>query len=114
VLSPTTLCLNGGRFRVEVDWETGQGAQGAGQAQELTADTGLFWFFDPDNIELVVKVLDGCTLNQRYWVFAGGLTDVRTEVTVTDTTTGEVETYINPQGTAFLPIQDTDAFATCP
>lgn len=112
--SATTLCLNGGRFRVEADWDTGQGAQGAGQAVELTADTGLFWFFDPDNIESVVKVLDGCALNQRYWVFAGGLTNVRTEITITDTATGEVETYINPQGTAFLPIQDTDAFATCP
>jgi hypothetical protein len=67
VPSATTLCLSGGRFRVEVDWETGQGAQGAGQALELTADSGLFWFFNPNNIELVVKVLNACTLNQRYW-----------------------------------------------
>lgn len=114
VPSATALCLNGGRFRVEADWETKQGAQGAAQAVELTADTGLFWFFSSDNVEAVVKVLDGCAVNQRYWVFAGGLTNVRTEITVTDTATGAVKTYVNPQRTAFLPIQDTNAFAACP
>ena len=25
-------------------------------------DSGLYWFFDPDNVELVAKVLDGCWL----------------------------------------------------
>lgn len=50
----------------------------------------------------------------RYWVFAGGLTDVQTRITVTDTRTGNIKTYLNLQGTAFQPIQDTGAFATCP
>ena len=45
---------------------------------------------------------------------AGGLTDVNVVLTVTDTMTGLVRTYVNPQGTAFQPIQDTSAFATCP
>jgi hypothetical protein len=35
-------------------------------------------------------------------------------LTVTDTQTGTIETYTNPQGTPFEPIQDTNAFATCP
>jgi len=60
------------------------------------------------------KVLNGCGLNQRYWTFAGGLTDVNVILTVTDTQTGAVKIYTNPQGTAFRPIQDTGAFATCP
>ena len=34
-------------------------------------------------------------------------------MTVTDTQTGEVRTYTNPQGTAFEPVQDTSAFL-CP
>ncbi len=33
---------------------------------------------------------------------------------MTDTQTGAVKTYDNPQGTAFRPIQDSSAFATCP
>ncbi len=59
-------------------------------------------------------MLDACALNQRYWVFAGGLTDVRTVITVTDTERNVVKTYFNPQGVAFQPVQDTSAFATCP
>lgn len=31
-----------------------------------------------------------------------------------DSTTDNVRVYQNPQQTAFAPIQDTDAFATCP
>ena len=29
----------------------------------LTSDSGYFYFFDPANIELVIKVLNGCGLN---------------------------------------------------
>lgn len=110
---PTSLCLNGGRFEVTAQWETADGAMGDGQAIALTADTGYFWFFASTNVEVLIKVLDGCSLNQRFWVFAGGLTNVRTVLTVTDTQSGRVRTYTNPQGAAFLPLQDTDAFATC-
>src|SRR5205807_4105842 len=46
-------------------------------------------------------------------VFAGGLTDVNVVLTVRDTVTGTTRTYTNPSGTAFQPIQDTDAFTTC-
>jgi hypothetical protein len=80
----------------------------------LTSDTGYFWFFNSDNVEVVIKVLNGCGLNQRFWVFAGGLTDVKTRILVTDTQTGASKAYLNPQGKAFQPIQDTSAFATCP
>ena len=113
--SDTALCLNGGRFRVEVEWETAQGDEGHGQAVQLTPDTGYFWFFRAGNVEQVVKVLDGCSLgNPRFWVFATGLTNVRVVTTVTDTLRDETRTYVNDQGQAFSPIQDTAAFNTCP
>jgi hypothetical protein len=35
-------------------------------------------------------------------------------VRVTDTLTGRTRTYSNPLGMAAAPIQDTQAFATCP
>jgi hypothetical protein len=63
---------------------------------------------------MVIKVVDGRVVNNRYWVFAGGLTNVNVVTTVTDTQTGAFKTYTNPQGTAFQPIQGTSAFATCP
>ena len=109
-----TLCLAQGRFRVRVHWETAQGTSGAGRADPLTDDTGTFWFFDPANVELVVKVLDACPVNQRFWVFAAGLTDVETRITVEDTARGASQVYRNPRRTAFLPVQDTTTFDTCP
>jgi len=130
------ICLQQGRFRVSAAWQTAQGASGAGQAVRLTPDTGWFWFFDPNNLEVVVKVLDGCAVGAprtstaevssqgadtsygslaqgRFWVFAGGLTNVEVQLTVTDTTTGAVKTYQNSQSTPFAPLQDTAAFP-CP
>lgn len=114
--SSTRLCLNQGRFQVEATWTTRDQTTGPGMAVPFGADSGSFWFFSPTNIELDVKVLDGCvpSLGNHYWVFAAGLTDVHVVLTVTDTKTGDVRTYINPQGTVFQPITDTKAFATCP
>jgi len=111
--SPTVLCLSNGRFKVESTWRTRNGATGLGQAVPLSGDTGYFWFFSSTNVEVVFKVLNACTLNQRFWVFAGGLTDVEVTTKVTDTLAGTVKTYTNVQGTPFKPLQDTDAFSTC-
>ena len=106
------ICLSGSRFRVSATWLSGNNSGNAG-AVRLTGDTGYFWFFSNTNVELVLKVLNACTFNNRFWVFAGGLTDVRTTITVTDTMTGATKQYTNTGGIAFAPIQDTDAMATC-
>ncbi len=108
-----TVCLNEGRFRVELQWGSADDA-GAAAAVPLTNDTGYLWFFNADNVEVMVKVLDGCAFNQRYWVFAGGLTDVKVIMTVIDSETGVAATYYNPPGVAFEPVQDQDTFAVCP
>ena len=110
-----TLCVTANRFRVEVEFETAGGQGGSGQAIKLTNDTGYFWFFDSENVEIVVKVLNACTIAPgRFWVFAAGLTNVQANITVVDTNTGARREYENPLGTAFLPIQDTNAFADLP
>ena len=111
--STDSLCLSDGRFDVRANWQTRDGATGTAHPLRLTTDTGYFWFFDPNNVEMIVKVLNGCPLNSRFWTFAGGLTDVNVQMTVTDTTNGAVRTYSNPQGTAFVPIQDAAAFQGC-
>jgi hypothetical protein len=108
-----TLCLQDGRFRVTASFDTASAPSGHAQTVPLTSDTGYLWFFDETNVEVVVKVLDGCAVNGRYWVFAAGLTDVEVELRVEDTTTGEQWTTSSPQGVAFEPIQDTSAFDTC-
>jgi ELWxxDGT repeat protein len=107
--SSTSLCLNDGRFKVEAEWRDFQGNIGAGQAVAITADTGGFWFFSPENVEVVLKVLDGRTLNDHFWVYFGALTNVEYTLTVTDTTTGATRRYFNPAG-AFGSIGDTRGF----
>ena len=77
-------------------------------------EVGYFWFFNSANIEVFAKVLNACSSNQLFWFYAGGLTDVKVRLTVTDTRTAKVQIYDNPPRTPFRPIQDSNAFATCP
>jgi hypothetical protein len=116
-----TLCLSNDRFKVEATFATTAPAaaasgkdSGTAQVVELTSDTGYGWFFAPENVEFVLKIINACAFNNRFWVFAGGLTDVRVDVTVTDTRSGASKTYINPLGQKWVTITDTNAFATCP
>jgi hypothetical protein len=111
--APESLYLNNNRFKVDVHWTT-SGGSGSGTPVKLTSDTGYLWFFTASNVEMVIKVLNGCGVGGHYWVFAGGLTNVATQITVTDTQTGASKTYRTVAGPPFQPIQDTSAFATCP
>jgi plastocyanin len=107
-----TLCFLD-RFQVELSWRFASGQSGAGGAVSLSPRSGAFYFLAADNLELLVKMLNACG-SGRYWVFFAATTNVEFKVTVTDTQTGRINTYFNPLGKAALPIQDTDAFATCP
>ncbi|HKF42922.1 MAG TPA: hypothetical protein VKG01_07475 [Thermoanaerobaculia bacterium] len=112
-----TLCLNGGRFKVQVTFQLPTPPPPAppappptlASAVGLTSDTGLFWFFSPNNIELMVKVVDGRPFNNRFWVFIGSATNVQYTVTVTDLSTGFARIYTNPQG-ALASYADLNAF----
>lgn len=109
-----SLCLAGARFRVTADWQAPDGRSGHATAVGLTDESGSFSFFDASNIEIVVKVHDACAFNGKWWVFAGGLTNVGVTLTVTDTNPGGgSKTYVNPEGTACPPLQDTEALP-CP
>ncbi|HKV12867.1 MAG TPA: PPC domain-containing protein [Thermoanaerobaculia bacterium] len=110
-----TLCLNGGRFRVEAEWRDFDGNTGSAKVVPFGSDdSGLLWFFHPENWEVLIKVLDGCGVNQRYWVFAAATTNVEYTIRVTDTETGRMTEYTNPLNRISPAITDTGAFATCP
>lgn len=93
------LCLRQ-RFEVQVHWTDPDVAGNFGSSGAIPVtisdDAGLFWFFEPANLELVVKVLDGRVLNGHYWVFYGALSDVEYWVTVRDTVGALSRTYHNP------------------
>ena len=98
----------GDHFGVEVAWQTADG-QGVGMGRRLSGETAAFTFFSPENVELLVNVLDGRALNGHYWVFAGSLSDVAYTLRVRNLETGEVKEYRNPAG-AFASFGDTSAF----
>ena len=108
------LCLRQKRFEVRVHWSnpdrSGDNGAGAAVPVAISDESGLFWFFDPDNIELAVKVLDGRGVNGAFWVFFGALTDVEYWLTVEDTQGGGRRTYHNPPKTT-CGQSDVAAFA---
>jgi hypothetical protein len=108
----TTLLLRDGRFKVDVNWLAPTGSSGQGAAVPLTSDSGYFWFFEDTNVELLVKIHDGCGVNGHFWFFYGALTDVEYTITVTDTQTSAVKTYYGTQHYQ-TSANDVNAFA-CP
>jgi hypothetical protein len=112
--SSTALCLDNNRFRVQVFWSLADGSSGNGQVVPyFSSDSGIYWFFAPTNWELMVKVLNGCGLNQRHWVFAAATTTVEFTLRVRDTNTGIVRMYFNPQNRAADALTDVTAFSGC-
>ena len=111
--SDTVLCLTGERFQVDVTWRRTDGTLAEAENVELTEDSGFFWFFTPSNVEMLVKALDACVINDRFWFSAGGLTDVEVSTRVTDTATGDIRVYRNPASQAFESVLDSDAFPGC-
>ena len=108
------LCLSRDRFRIDLTWHAFDDTAGSGRIVPIGSDdSGLLWFFEADNWEMLIKVLDGCHINQRFWVFAAATTTVEYTLRVTDTATGEIREYFNPLGEAADAITDTDAFASC-
>lgn len=119
----TTLCLDGApgdrRFRVTLHYATAQngGLAGDAAAKALApvgvARGGVLSFGDGTNPEVLVKVLDGCALNDRFWVFAAATTTLGFDLRVEDTFAETTRVYANADHHAANPVVDTAAFATC-
>ncbi len=109
-----SLCLSGRRFHVEVDWTDFEGNEGVGKAREEgTPDSGLFWFFYPNNVEMLVKVLDGCSITNSYWVSVAATTNVAYTLRVTDVMADLTYVVNNPLGNPAPALLDLGALPTC-
>jgi hypothetical protein len=98
---PNVLSLDGGRFAVSLG--RGTPAQGGGllaPASQLSDLSGYFWFFDSQNAEVTVKLLDGSAVNGHFWLFAASMTDQPFTLQVIDTQcpTCPSKLYVNPAG----------------
>lgn len=79
----TELFLRDLRFKVEVVWDDPRVGTGQGRAVPLTDESGGFWFFGEENLEVTVKVLNGRAVNDHFWVFIASMTDVGFTLEVT-------------------------------
>jgi hypothetical protein len=122
VPGPKTLCIDDApgdrRFEATIAFDTAQagGQGGLGNAIDLDSlgitSGGVFWFFNRENPEVLLKVLNACVVNGHHWVFWSAGTNVRMVITVTDRRTGRQRIYQNPDLTPALPVTDIFAF-TC-
>jgi len=115
--SATSLCLLD-RFLINVRWRTdpaGTLTDGAGNVVGCANDgSGLFWFFSANNWEVMVKAIDACSFNDRFWVFSAATTNVYYRLEVLDVRAGQQKIYFNYPGPPAPAVTDTSAFATCP
>ena len=75
-------------------------------------ESGLLYFFDRDNAEVLVKVLDGCQVNGHRWVFAAPVTTLAFNLHVTETATGRRWSHRNARGQTARTASDL-AFFPC-
>ena len=117
---PARLCIDDEpgdrRFEATVSFRTTQGDMPAGPAKTISLGTlgvplgGLFYFTNPQNPEMLLKVLNFCTFNGHYGVFYSAGTNFGFDVLVRDTVSGEVWLDSNPDRTLAPPVADLEAF----
>jgi len=116
--SATSLCLQD-RFLITARWRTnpapGSLTDGDGHVVGCPNNgSGLFWFFSADNWEVMAKAINGCGLNNRYWIFSSATTNVFYRLDVLDVRAGVQKIFFNYPGPPAPAVTDVNAFATCP
>ncbi len=108
----TPLMFDGG-YNVQLCYETPSGEVGEGKGGIwASGESGLLWFFNRGNAEVLIKVLNGCAHNGHRWVFVAPVTDLAFNLHVTDGVS-EPWSHRNRQGEVATPARDTFAFE-CP
>jgi hypothetical protein len=115
-----TACLLDGRFEVTVLFATAD-ASGDGRimsfagARAESDQSAFYYFFDPANFEMGVKMVDACVPPfDKYWVFVSGLTNQAFTVGVRDSVSGATKTYTNELGLYPQTVGDTAALDCVP
>jgi len=119
VPNSTTLCLLNNRFAATLQWSDGSAAGlrpalvAAPKTNSAASASGLFYFYqaDPDNWEVLVKMLNACGQNPgRFWVLVSASTGFQFVLTITDTQNNSVETYTKPLNGQAGGVADFNAF----
>ena len=109
VPATTALVFDGG-YNVRMCYETGSGTVGEAKAGIwASGESGLLWFFNRDNAEVLVKVLNGCHINNHRWVYVAPVTDLAFNLYVVDSE-GRTWPHHNRQGDTASTRSDNEAF----
>ncbi len=73
-----------GDVKVSLCYETAKKEMDDASAAYKSENSGLLYFFDRNNAEVFVKVLNGCTINKHRWVYVAPLTDVAFNMYIND------------------------------
>lgn len=117
--SETRLCLLDGRFAATLSWDDGSGPKSAlvaaPHADGTSSASGLFRFYesDPSNWEVLVKMVDGCRTNGRFWVLVSASTGFGWRLEVVDTATTLGRAWFHPLDGRASGVADFEAFSAC-
>ena len=70
----------------------------------------LYYFFDEDNPELLVKILDGCAINGKYWLYVSAATDLDVRLLVDH---GSPSKVFSIPGGSFGLVRTDDEYLAC-
>ncbi len=113
---PTSVATLAGGYTVKMCAEyLKDGASEVQEAHNFNLDSrqsGLLYFFERSNAEVLIKVLDACAVNGRRWVFVAPVTDLAFNLSVVSPHPDDaVWTHSNRLGQTAAPKSDTAAFA---
>lgn len=108
-----TVSLLHGAYCPEIRWTTLDGQQGTARPSPLRSDSAAsFWFFAPSNLEVHLKMLNGCPINGHIWLFINATTNVGVDIEMQEVRgLHRLRSYSSEPGTPFQPILDTTAFS---
>jgi hypothetical protein len=125
--TPSSLvaCFFSGHFTITSDYQLYTVPFADGHVEITSVGSGtvvpgasdssaLFWFFSPDNWELLVKGVDGCASNNEWWLFGAGTTNVHHRIVVADLFRGEQRIYWSFSGPPAPALTDTSGFTCTP
>ncbi len=79
-----------------------------------SSQSGILYFFDRDNAEVLVKVLDTCAISDYRWVYVAPVTDLAFNLYVDETATGERWEHRNPRGGSTATTRSDNRAFPCP
>lgn len=103
--------VHDGRFKVSITL-TFRGQRFEPHDATVLGPTGVV-FYLYEMPEILVRVLDGRSVNGYWWVQIAAVSQMAAEITVSDTTTGQANTYSSDEG-PFTPVADFEAFGDSP